>query len=76
LIGGEIKHAILTSAFKTSNVRSFAEGPNRSMSDALLSKLQTETRLFVTLCEADCTRHSPTFKGGEDGGDTAIEPPG
>lgn len=53
-----------TSAFSTSIVRSLEAGPMRSMSGFLLSMLHTETRLLVTLCVADCTRHGPTLNGG------------
>lgn len=38
------------------------------MSGPLLSKLQTDTRLFVTLCEAECTRQSPTVNETFDTG--------
>lgn len=55
------------SPFSTSNVLSLPNGLSRSISGPLLSKLQTETRLFVTLCEADWTLHSPTFKVGVKG---------
>lgn len=37
------------------------------MSGPLLSKVHTETRLLVTLCDPDCTFHSPTQKVGVDG---------
>jgi hypothetical protein len=53
-----------TSAFSTSRVLSFARGPNLSTSAPLLSKLHTETRLFVTLCEPVWTRQRPTLKDG------------
>lgn len=49
----------------------------RSMSALLLSALHTETRLPVTLCVADCTRHGPTLNG--DGraaaGSAALDDP-
>lgn len=53
-----------TSAFKTSNTRSLALGPHFSSSGERLSKLQTETRLLVVLCIANCTFQGPTLKGG------------
>lgn len=53
-----------TSAFNTSSVLSFEAGPMRSISALLLSALHTDTRLFVTLCTADWTRHGPTLNGG------------
>jgi hypothetical protein len=39
-------------------------GPRPSIS-ARLSNVQTETRLFVTLCVAPWTLHRPTLNGGE-----------
>ncbi len=64
-----------TSAFSTSIVRSLDAGPIRSISGFLLSILHTDTRLFVTLCVADCTRHGPTLKdgGSEAAGNVVAE---
>jgi hypothetical protein len=57
-------------------VRSFAAGRNRSISELLLSKAQTLTRLLVTLWNADWTRHNPTFRGGENEVGAEGDPPG
>jgi len=59
-----------TSAFSTSIALSLAAGPSLSISGPLLSKLHTETRLFVTLCDADWTFHRPTVKDGKKGVET------
>lgn len=48
-----------TSAFMISTDLSFPCELNRSTSGPLLSKVHTETRLLVTLCDPDCTFHSP-----------------
>ncbi|EGO21628.1 hypothetical protein SERLADRAFT_396719 [Serpula lacrymans var. lacrymans S7.9] len=45
------------------------------MSGPRLSKLQTETRLFVTLCVATCTRHKPTFTDGNPAIGSGLEDP-
>jgi hypothetical protein len=57
-----------TSALSTSRILSLAKGPALSKSPLLFSNDHIETRLFVTLCEADCTFHSPIVKGGVKAG--------
>lgn len=70
----------LTSPRNTSNVLSLPSGPIFSISGVFFSKLHTDTRLFVVLCEADCTRHGPTRNKGAPAGvgktDVAEEDPG
>ena len=53
--------------------RSLATGLSLSNSPPRLSKVHTETRLFVTLCHADCTFHRPTKKGGVAAGGAARD---
>lgn len=50
---------------------SLATAPSLSISWPRLSNVHTETRLLVTLCQADCTFHSPTKKGGVAGAGAA-----
>lgn len=57
---------------------SFPAADTRSTSAERLSNVQTDTRLLVTLCVADWTRHGPTWNVGvKDGGGSApglVEP--
>lgn len=65
----------LTSAFSTSRALSLATGPCLSISAPRLSKLHTETRLLVTLCDAAWIRHNPTLKGGDKAAGAGVEDP-
>ena len=64
----------LTSAFMISTDLSFPCELNRSTSGPLLSKVHTETRLLVTLCDPDCTFHSPMQKTGVVGAEAVGTP--